>query len=310
VSRHSAVLLIGDPADPHLQAVADLVRPDRRVVIDAASLQPGVVAVAPGQTVLESADGTRVNVSDNPTRGWLRRLAPAAWNHGIMLGSHEAAVMAARVALIAAIVRDPKIEWVTSVDNLYAAENKIVQYRAAEAAGIRIPRTLISADPDHLVADLGVPFILKPLGPGNFEANGTQHVVYVTEQRANDLHDADLFAAPFLAQSLVRARTHLRVVTVWEEAWVAELDGHDLPLDWRSHIPAHHSFRAARWPTVAAEAAALAASLGLGMTCQDWMIDDEGPVFTDINPGGQWLFLPDEVAEPATRALAEWLMAR
>jgi hypothetical protein len=249
-------------------------------------------------------------VSDTRTRGWLRRLAPAGWHHGAKLGSHEAAVMAARVALLAAIARDPKIEWVTSVDNLYAAENKIVQYRAAEAAGIRIPKTLISADPGRLAAELGEPFILKPLGPGNFEADGAQQVVYVTEHHANDLRDADLFAAPFLAQSLVLARTHLRVVTVREEAWVAELDGHGLPLDWRSHIPAHRSFRAANWPTVATEATALATSLGLGMTCQDWMIDDEGPVFTDINPGGQWLFLPEDVAEPATRALAGWLMAR
>ncbi|MBF9127983.1 hypothetical protein I0C86_03070 [Plantactinospora sp. S1510] len=290
--------------------MADLVRPDRLVVIDASSLQPGVVAVAPDQTVFETADGTRVNVSDRSMRGWLRRLAPANWSHGTMLGSHEAAVMASRVALLAAIIRDPKIEWITSLDSLYAAENKVVQYRAAEAAGIRVPKTLISADPDHLAAELGEPFILKPLGPGNFEADGSQHVVYVTEQRVNDIRDADLFAAPFLAQSLVHAHTHLRVVTVREEAWVAELDGRGLPVDWRSHIPAHSSFRAARWPTVAAEAGALAASLRLGMTCQDWMIDDDGPVFTDINPGGQWLFLPDEVAEPATRALAGWLTDR
>lgn len=45
------------------------------------------------------------------------------------------------------------------------------------------------------------------------------------------------------------------------------------------------------------------------MTCQDWMVDDDGPVFTDINPGGQWLFLPSGVAMPATQTLAEWLMA-
>ena len=199
--------------------------------------------------------------------------------------------MAARVALLAAIVRDPKIEWVTSVDNLYAAENKIVQYRAAEAAGIRIPKTLISADPDHLAAELGEPFILKPLGPGNFEANGTQHVVYVMEQHANDLRDADLFAAPFLAQSLVRARTHLRVVTVREAAWVAELDGHGLPLDWRSHMPAHRSFRAANWPAVAAEATALAASalatvlLGFGVYRLRLRLHADVPVGTCLSGG-------------------------
>jgi hypothetical protein len=309
VSDRRAALLVGDPADPHLHAVAELIPAERRVVVDASTLRPGIVSVSPGETVLESVAGVRIRVAGDPVRGWIRRLAPAGWNRGTTLGSHEAAVMAARMALIAAIIRDPRIDWLTPVDNLYAAENKIVQYRAAEAAEIRIPKTLVCAEPAHVVDELGDTFILKPLGPGNFELGGKQHVVYVAEHRVDDIRDTDLFTAPFLAQSVVRAKSHLRVVTVQGEAWVAELDGEDLPMDWRSHGPAHSSFRPAVWPAVAANAVELAASLSLGMTCQDWMVDDEGPVFTDINPGGQWLFLPSDVAQPATQAVARWLMA-
>jgi hypothetical protein len=309
VSHRSPVLLIGDPTDPHVQAVADRIIPERRVVIDAATLRPGVTAITPTGTGLKTVGGDEVVLPEGGSRGWLRRLAPAGWNHGTKLGSQAAAAMAAKMALVAAIIRDPKIEWVTSVDRLYAAENKLVQYRAAAAAGIRIPKTLITAKPDQLAAELGEPFILKPLGPGNFDADGVQHVVYVMPLHASDIAHADLLAAPFLGQSLVRAHTHLRVVTVGNEAWIAELDGRGLPLDWRSHAPAHSSFRPAQWPVVASQAITLAAGLGLGMTSQDWMVDDDGPVFTDMNPGGQWLFLPEAVAAPATRALARWLSA-
>jgi glutathione synthase/RimK-type ligase-like ATP-grasp enzyme len=237
-------------------------------------------------------------------------VAPASWDHGTRLGSHQAAVMAARVSLLAAIMREPSVGWVSTVDRLYAAENKIIQYRAAMVAGLRVPRTLVAIDRDELADELGEPFVLKPLGPGNFEADGRQYVSYVTSRRAADLAEADLLSAPFLAQSVVTARKHLRIVTVDQDAWVAELDANELPLDWRSHGPAHSSFRAARWPGTQADAVRLASSLDIGFSCQDWVVDEDGPVFLDLNPGGQWLFLPEAVSFPATRALAGWLTRR
>jgi glutathione synthase/RimK-type ligase-like ATP-grasp enzyme len=278
------------------------------VVFDAASLHSSIVRVTPDTTVLLSATGGHVELPGASTRGWIRRLAPAGWDQNVQLGSHEAAVMAARVALLAAIMREPSVAWVTPVDQLFAAENKIVQYRAAIAAGLRIPRTMIAADREALAAELGEPFILKALGPGHFQANDQQHVVYVTERRSADLVGVDLSAAPFIAQSVVRAERHLRIVTVRDEAWVAELEASGLPLDWRSHGPAHSSFRAAAWPDARVQATRLAASLGVGMTCQDWIVDRDGLVFLDLNPGGQWLFLPEEVSSPATQALAHWLV--
>jgi hypothetical protein len=51
----------------------------------------------------------------------------------------------------------------------------------------------------------------------------------------------------------------------------------------------------------------LATTLRAGFTSQDWIVDDAGPAFLDLNPGGQWLFLPHEVSAPATAALADWL---
>jgi hypothetical protein len=33
-------------------------------------------------------------------------------------------------------------------------------------------------------------------------------------------------------------------------------------------------------------------------------------VFIDLNPGGQWLFLPTDIAAEVTGALASWLTGR
>jgi hypothetical protein len=51
----------------------------------------------------------------------------------------------------------------------------------------------------------------------------------------------------------------------------------------------------------------LAVSLGLGFSSQDWVETADGYWFLDLNPSGQWLFLPELVAHPVTSAVAAWL---
>ncbi|WP_147339729.1 hypothetical protein [Actinomadura spongiicola] len=245
-------------------------------------------------------------------RGWIRRLAPAGWDSGVPLGSHGAARLSSRLALLAAILREPSLIWLTQVDPLFASENKVVQYRTALAAGIRIPATAVSSSSGDLAAKLGDSFVLKPLGPGHFQKpDGSSQVLYVKAVRAAELAGTDLLDAPFLAQQVVAADIHLRVVTVGRRAWTAELDAVGLPIDWREHKSAHHSFAATdRWPQVENAAARLAAALGVGYSSQDWLIDEDGPVFVDLNPGGQWLFLPKPIATSVARSLADWLAGR
>jgi hypothetical protein len=50
----------------------------------------------------------------------------------------------------------------------------------------------------------------------------------------------------------------------------------------------------------------LSAALGVGYSSQDWIEDVDGAhYFLDLNPGGQWLFLP--FADEVTAAIADWL---
>ncbi|MGH3755441.1 MAG: hypothetical protein ACRDRP_22650 [Pseudonocardiaceae bacterium] len=303
-------IVVGDGEDPHVRAVVEQLPGAGLVIIDAVQMPAVMARLNPAITTLADVTGAPVEIRpDGAVRGWIRRLAPAGWDHGVALGSHRSAVLAARLALLAAVLRDTAVDWLTAVDDLFGAENKIVQYRAAIGTGVRVPDFVVSGDPTDLSDYLGQRFVLKPLGPGNFEDDhGDQQVVFVREIQAAGLNTVDLLDAPFLAQRAVRGRCHLRVVTVGESAWVAELDATGLPLDWRAHEPAHRSFHASsRWGEVERAAVTLASTLRAGFTSQDWIVDDAGPAFLDLNPGGQWLFLPDEVSAPVTAALAEWL---
>jgi hypothetical protein len=303
-------IVVGDRRDLHVQAVIDQMPAAGLVVVDAECVSEVLAGLDDSGTTLIDLNGVRCDVCpDLRVLGWIRRLAPAGWDQGVELGSHRSAVLAARLTLLAAVLRDPGLAWLTTVDDLFAAENKIVQYRAAIGAGIRVPAFAVSGDAAELAERLGESFVLKSLGPGNFaDDQGLQQVVFVRETRADDLEGVDLLHAPFLAQRTVHADFHLRVVTVGERTWAAELPASGLPLDWRAHGPAHRSFQAtSSWIEVENAAATLASALRVGFSCQDWVVDADGPAFLDLNPGGQWLFLPDKVAAPATAALAHWL---
>ena len=60
--------------------------------------------------------------------------------------------------------------------------------------------------------------------------------------------DPSVLGAPFLAQKLLTARAHLRIVTVGGRAWTAELNASGLPPGLAPGPRAHRSFvPSARW---------------------------------------------------------------
>ncbi|MER6560171.1 hypothetical protein ABT300_21030 [Streptomyces sp. NPDC001027] len=308
--RPAGAVVIGDVDDPHVEAVLQRLPRETTAVLDAATLPAALSRLSPQDSVVFDRLGQPVQLSRHaPARGWIRRLAPAGWDTGVELGGQAAAGMAARMTTLAAVLRDAGLTWLCTVDALFTAENKIVQYRAAAALGVAAPATLVCGDPAVLAAELGEPFIIKPLGPGNFTGkDGSQHIVHAQETTGDALTGIDLWDAPFLAQRKLHARTHLRVVTVNDRAWTAELDATGLPLDWRQTDEAHHSFTAStRWPAVEHDAVRLASHLNTGFSCQDWIVDRDGPWFVDLNPGGQWLFLPQAVTDQVADSLAHWL---
>jgi hypothetical protein len=146
------------------------------------------------------------------------------------------------------------------------------------------------------------------LATGYYTSADGPRAVFTSSLTADDVARTDFADAPFVAQERLNALEHLRVVTVGSTGWVASLNAVERPLDWRREECAHFSWISADRPDVVANAVAVAAALGVGFSSQDWVLDEQGEVFLDLNPGGQWLFLPDEVAGAATTAIARHLI--
>ena len=78
------------------------------------------------------------------------------------------------------------------------------------------------------------------------------------------------------------------------------------PVDWRAADPSGHSFARSHVDAVTSAAVDINKSLGLSFSVQDWLLSEEGPVFLEVNPSGQWLFLTGAETDVAD-ALAEEL---
>lgn len=302
---HRCALLVGSESDFHLRAVAERLRQRhiQPLIFDADSLpQLGYSFSPDGITI----GGTEVA---GGARGWLRRVAPSRWTTGQLVGSVADVSLRARVSLVASLTRFRNCEWLTRVDALQAAEDRLYQLAAARHIGIATPRTVVSADPDAVLPTLGSDAVLKPLVTGAFvDEHGQPQVVHTTELTEDLLATGDFGAAPFIAQERIEVRHHLRVVTARSEVRTAALDAQDWPLDWRMAEDAHSAWRRYDAPDVEAQALRLVGALGVGFSSQDWLVPENGPaVFIDLNPAGQWMFLPEDVAQPITESIVDFL---
>lgn len=291
-------LIVGNSADPHVQAVVAVMNTEP-VIVDAATILDTPVTI--------TDEGLQVcGAKVIPGGGWLRRLAPEGWIEKINGPGIEAVCRSAAVSALAAIARDERFAWLTKLDHLGGAENKPYQYRRAAAAGVPVPEWIVTTDSDAVPRD-GT-WVAKALGPGSFiDDTGNGRIV---PTRLIDTADRDVIArVPFILQHRIDPMLHARIMTVGRAVQSATLPAGDLPLDWRTSPAGHRGFT----PTPAPDqvhhlALAAAASTAVGYSAQDWIQDTAGNWwFIDLNPAGQWLFLPDQVADPVTAAIARHL---
>lgn len=307
-----APILIGERDDPHIAAVEDaLIRcGNRPLIFDLESvMSDGLSLSDEGYAV--KIDGAWRDLTD-ARFGWLRRLHRADWGLGIEAGSLRALELGTWYSAYSWLLDDSKVSWITSPVALRRAESKLWQWKAAVRLGIPYPRTLVTTSSEAVATSFSNEVIVKPLGTGQFIQDGETMTVYAESMMPTDIRLNALNAAPFIVQERIPAAKHLRVVTVGDRSWVATLDV-DLtaPADWRRRSRNHSAFKEAPDASSIAPTGALtiASHLGLGYSSQDWVQTPDGEVYLlDVNPSGQWLFLPERVGTAVTDALADLLV--
>lgn len=194
-----------------------------------------------------------------------------------------------------------------------AAENKPKQLRLAAGAGLTVPDTCVTNDPDavrrfHHAMNGRV--IAKMLTPYTVSMDGSGEFVHTARIGDDDLDNLDgLSLAPMIFQREIHKREELRVAYVGGQFFVGSISVDDT--DWRKGRPAQHPWtRGSLSPATQRGVERLMGDLGLSFGALDFIRTPDGEeVFLEVNPRGEWGMLEMSLDLPISAAIADALLA-
>ncbi len=194
--------------------------------------------------------------------------------------------------------------------------NKAFQLRAAAAAGLETPPTLITNDARAVldfVASCGGTVVYKCL---SYFDGGTERALFTTPLSADMVQQRarNIAASPGIYQPLLKKRHELRVTVVGNEIFAVQIDSQsrdDTRIDWRRN-PMDVPYRPVHLPTgLIDRLLAFHRGQGLFFGAYDFVVTpDDRYVFLEVNSVGQWLWLEEAAGVAISKALASALHRR
>lgn len=191
------------------------------------------------------------------------------------------------------------------------ASRKALQLRTAARVGLRVPRTLVTSDPDQAHQ------FIESEGIGNtvFKTFSCTHAIWRETRlvRAAELETLGAVRlAPVIFQEYVPAGADLRITVVGERMYPAAINAADTsyPTDFRMSLGEAVTEPATLPEEVERRLRAFMDTLGLVYGAIDMRQTPDGDyVFLEVNTGGEFLFIEERTGQPITQAVAEWLAA-
>jgi glutathione synthase/RimK-type ligase-like ATP-grasp enzyme len=202
--------------------------------------------------------------------------------------------------------------WINDPRDEASAQLKPLQLQMAQSVGLRIPRTVITTDPGEarqFIDALAGDTIYKHMSSATlYDESGRTTSPYTVKLTAEHINSLDHVAVtPCCFQENIIKAFELRVVVVGRFCQGARINSQEDPVgetDWRLaarlpwspyEVPKH----------VQDQLFALLDALGLVFGAVDMIVTPDGQyVFLEVNPRGQWAFLPDDVTDAIRDAIA------
>jgi glutathione synthase/RimK-type ligase-like ATP-grasp enzyme len=186
------------------------------------------------------------------------------------------------------------VPWMNKPTTDDAASRKARQLRVASDVGLKIPRTLITSDPDRARR-----FITQQ-GPGRTRL-----------LKADDLaHLGAVKVAPVIFQEFIPAESDLRITAVGGRLFAAAIRSaaQDGLVDFRMSVGSAE-LRAEQLPgAISDKLLAFLDRLGLVYGAIDMRRTPDGDFyFFEVNTAGEFLFVEDRTGQPIAQAIADWL---
>ena len=187
--------------------------------------------------------------------------------------------------------------WMSIPNNVYLAENKLLQLKMATQLGFETPETLVTSDKNSLKSfaikhdhDL----IIKPLDQGRInDANGIKNI-FTNQLKKEHLDNIDEFTlTPSIFQPRIRKEFELRITVIGDKVFVAKVDSQikeETKVDWRKQKLKFIKYDLP--PDISYKCVELVKNLGLSFGAIDMIKSKNGEfVFLEINPNGQWAWI-------------------
>ena len=208
--------------------------------------------------------------------------------------------------------------WIDRLQRIEEAENKLWQLRVARKIGLRIPRTLVTNNPQEVrefFFSVKGKMIAKLLTPLSTSMEGSSFFLYTSAVTEEDLLEAEaLRYSPMIFQEQIPKLRELRVVFVKGNLFVGALDASRYSantMDWRRANLADSPWERGKLPDKVADLLrALMRELGLIFGAIDLIETPDGEyVFLEVNPTGEWGMLERDLHYSISGAIAEALVS-
>jgi hypothetical protein len=212
---------------------------------------------------------------------------------------------------------DDRVVWVNNPDENRRHQRKFPQLRLAQHVGLRVPRSIITNDPDEaqsFFASCPQGVICKPMLMGSHYVEGEHYVAYtrtVPPAEFGALKETVSLCPTYLQERI--AKDHeLRVTIIGERLFACRIDSQAVAgaeQDWRavdSHKLPHKMVDLP--PDVDRALRDYLNACGLLFGAFDLIVTPAGEhIFLELNPNGQWYWIELSTGAPMADAMAELL---
>ena len=240
--------------------------------------------------------------------GWWRRVRPFAVDPAIQNEHDQAFVQSETSQAVNGMLDAIGCPWVNPREADAAAHHKPYQWSVAQRVGLRVPRTLVTNQPEEareFIARLGVGKVVFKAFLASMQA--------WRETRLIEHSDLDRLAlvryAPVIFQEYIPG-VDLRITVIGDSIFAAEIDARQTsyPVDMRMVVGEAKVRPVELPPELAVALLELQRRLQLVYGAIDVRRTPEGEYyFLEVNPAGQWLFVEQRTGLPITKAMAQCL---
>ncbi|MGI5163076.1 MvdC/MvdD family ATP grasp protein [Spirillospora sp. CA-253888] len=247
---------------------------------------------------------------------WYRR--PTAFEFGDEMGEAEQE-FARYEGLhgVGGILRGTDCLWMNRPDVDSVAELKPYQLKLAKRLGMRVPRTLLTNDPDEVVrlADQGHRLVYKSLTGGVIHYPGAYPSGLLTTVLGEEIHDN----APRVRHTICQFQEYIekayevRLTVIGNTYFAVTVDSQGdaaTQVDWRAETQQMKYGDYRPLPEeVVKRTQSLMEELGTVYAAVDFIVTPEGEhVFLEANPSGQFMWMQNDLGLPMSDRIADLLM--